>query len=292
MSESQGDLQAFYFGDFVSHGTAVQPRVWTQSSMDVKSRWVPPSSPRGSPPWVLLFLWSLAPVPWLLCLSFSLTLSLYILISSAPLLMCQSQMLNPHEGLQALPPPILDGQVHSPFPPHPIFLIRFTLAWMITYQTLLFTSLLCLLLISLPTPPTVTPANRSSLVLGIFVSCLLAYVKQPRTPLSTHCSHLDRICWCNGHVCFLCCIGTPLRQGPCFAGLCQSTIQHSFWYNWKGIAECCWNNSLISLLKVTVIGKTFCFQTAVTLGGGIIVSTMYVSASMRTTLVSWEISEG
>lgn len=64
----------------VSNGTDGQPRAWTQRWMDVKSRWVLPFSPRGSTPLFLLLLWSLPLVPWLLCLSFSLTLSLCILL--------------------------------------------------------------------------------------------------------------------------------------------------------------------------------------------------------------------
>lgn len=83
----------------------------------------------------------------------------------------------------------------------------------------------------------------------------------------------------------------PWGQGPCFVGLCQSTIQINFWYKWKGIAAYLLNR-LVNRLKVTLLGRTFCLQTALILAGALGVSTMCVSAAVRALLVSWEMFEG
>lgn len=162
-----GWLQAFYFCDFVSHGTAVQPRVWTQSSTDVKSRWGLPYSPRGSAPWFLLLLWSLPLVPWLLCVSFSLTLSLYILLiqhlnpfECSSVRVSESNAKSSRRSTSLRHPRFYIAKCTHLFQPIPYSWSPLTWPELSPTRLLLFTSLLCLLLISLPIPtptPTITP---------------------------------------------------------------------------------------------------------------------------------------
>lgn len=183
--------------------------------------------------------------------------------------------------------------MHSPFPPHPhipdpLFL---GLSYHLTDYVIYF--FLMLIAYFSPHPLYSSCLNRSSLILGILVSCPLVYLKQPRTLLSTHSSHLHHIYWYNGHICLSCYIVTPLRgKGHILLVFVNPPSRTVFHSSGKASLNICGINPLINLLKVTLIGKTFCFQTAVILVGAIGVSTMYVSAAVQTMLGSWEMFEG
>lgn len=160
MSESQGDYRPFTFVIFVSHGTAVQPRVWTQSSMDVKSGWGLPYSPRGRAPWFLPLLWSLPLVPWLLCVSFSLTLSLYILLiqhlnpfECSSVRVSQSNAKSSRRSTSLRHPRFYIAKCTHLFQPIPCSWSPLTWPELSPTRLLLFTSLLCLFLSPPPPPP-------------------------------------------------------------------------------------------------------------------------------------------